>query len=312
MTKNKSYLNKCVMCNSYENDVLGSGTDYQYYNTDQIFSWLKCKKCNHHYINPLPSNEFLQVLYKGIGNYGEFDSKPGLAFRVKRYLDKISFKKFVRNDLKELRFLDVGCSPGAMMDIVSNYYTEFKVLDGIEISEEAAFVPKKKGYNVFVGIAEEIKLEQNYYDLIYMQQVIEHLTEPIKVIKNLYNSLRTGGKLVIETPGLFTWDYKLFKKGSWEAYHIPRHLNIWTEEGMYKLLKNSGFNKIQHNYKLRPNHWTLSIQNHLRYKNKFKWFQKRLDMNVRFPLEIIFFTVIEIIQKILTKKTSDVQYITEK
>ena len=77
-------------------------------------------------------------------------------------------------------------------------------------------------------------------------------------------------------------------------------------------LKNSGFNKIQHNYKLRPIHWTLSIQNHLRYKNKFKWFQKRLDMNVRFPLEIIFFTVIEIIQKILTKKTSDVQYIAEK
>jgi SAM-dependent methyltransferase len=307
-----SQKNKCILCGKSEHDIIGKGTDYQYSNTDEFFFWCKCKNCNHHYINPLPSEKYLLNLYKGIGNYEKFETNPGLAFKVKKYLDRVSFKKFSRPFEKNLRFLDVGCAPGSMLDLVSKNFPEFEILEGIEISEEAAKLSKKKGYKVHVGTAETINLNNNFYDLIFMQQVIEHLVDPNKVIKNLYNSLRSGGLLVLETPGLNTWDYKIFKSGTWEGFHIPRHLNLWTTEGMYKMLKTSGFNNIRHSYKLRPVHWTVSIQNFLKKNKKFYFIQKRLDMNVKFPIEIIFFTIVEIIQKFITGKTSDVQYIAKK
>jgi hypothetical protein len=56
----------------------------------------------------------------------------------------------------------------------------------------------------------------------------------------------------------------------------------------------------------------VSIQNFLKKNKKFNFMQKRLDLNVKFPIEIIFFTIVEIIQKFITGKTSDVQYISKK
>jgi len=312
MTVNISFKNFCIFCKKKKSKIVASGTDYQYFNTKKTFYWKTCLKCSHYFIDPIPSKEYLLKLYKGIGNYGEFDKNPGLAFKIKRFLDKINLKKFVRKDLKNLRFLDVGCSPGSQMDIIKTYYPEFKTIEGIEMSEEAAMLPRSKGYKVYTGFVEDIKLKDNFYDLIYLQQVIEHLISPKLVLNKLYKSLRRGGIIVIETPGLFTWDHALFKDGTWEGYHIPRHLNLWTVNGFYKILKDSKFKKISHKYKLRPTHWTVSIQNYLRKKNKFYYLQKRLNMNVKFPLEIIVFTFVEILQILFNKKTSGIQYTAKK
>ena len=312
MFKNTTQKNICMFCNKDHSTIIASGTDFQYNNTNEIFYWKRCNKCNHHFIDPKPSKEYLVKLYSGIGNYGEFDEKPGLAFKIKRLLDRINLKKIVRKDIKNLRFLDVGCSPGAQMDIVSKYFPEFETIEGIEMSEEAAQTPKSKGFNVYTGFIEDIDLKDNFYDLIYMQQVIEHLVDPKLALDKLYNSLRSGGSIVFETPGLFTWDYKIFIDGYWEGFHIPRHLNLWTTDGFYKMLKDSKFKNISHKYKIRPIHWTVSIQNYLIKKNKLKFLQNRMNMNVNLPFEIILFSFIELFQKFMTGKTSDVQYIAKK
>ena len=297
------------MCGESNHTVLGSGTDFQYGTTTKIFTWCICDFCDHHYINPIPTPQALEIIYPStLGNYEKFEKKPGFAFTVKRWFDKNSFSKFVGKG-NELRFLDIGCAAGVMLDLVRNFYPQYTILNGVDISDSAARLAVKKGFEVFIGQIEKIKLKQNYYDTIFMQQVIEHVHEPKMVLKQLFESLKPGGKLIMETPGLYTWDYHIFGNGYWEGLHIPRHFNLWTEKGMEKLLTQSGFSKVQINYKIKPVHWTLSIQNMLRKKRKIKWLDKRMDMNASFPLELIFFGLVDVFQMAVTGKGSDVQYV---
>jgi len=88
--------------------------------------------------------------------------------------------------------------------------------------------------SVVTDAIETLDLPADYYDLIVMQQVIEHVHNPPAVIAKLRSSLRSGGRLVMETPHLWSWDHLLFRSRYWEGYHIPRHFNLWTVDGMRK------------------------------------------------------------------------------
>lgn len=78
----------CVVCGSQEHAVIATGTDYQYATTTQPFDWCECAGCKHLYINPVPTEDALRLIYPDtLKNYADFDANPGLAFRVKAYLD---------------------------------------------------------------------------------------------------------------------------------------------------------------------------------------------------------------------------------
>lgn len=302
----------CYRCGPARSEVVATGTDYQYGTTDEVFNWRSCARCGHHFIDPIPNERSLSIIYPNeLGNYDNFDADPGLAFRIKSILDSKSLKAFT-SKRKRARVLDVGCAAGRLLDIFSRQFTNYTVLHGIEISEAAAKVARKKGYNVFISTIEEAKLSDGFYDTIILQQVIEHVHDPMKVLAKLFKKLRSGGRLIIETPALHTWDHKIFKQGAWEGYHLPRHFNLWLESGMKEDLKKVGFDSVAIKYKLKPVHWTLSIQNILRITKKARWLDKRLHMNAKLPVEMFIFTLVDLLQRTTTGRTSDVQYIATK
>ena len=132
------------------------------------------------------------------------------------------------------------------------------------------------------------------------------------MIKKLYESLKINGIIVLETPSLNTWDHKLFKKGTWEGYHIPRHFNLWTTKSMKKMINEIGILNLSYNYRIKPVHWTLSLQNLLIKNKKFKSLQSALDLRSKFPILLILFTFVDLLQFLITRKTSDIQYIIKK
>ena len=210
----------------------------------------------------------MSIIYPvNLGNYAKFDASPGLAFRFKSVLDAKSIKKFTTTK-EGARVLDVGCAASRLLNVFSSKFHNYTKLHGIEISEQAAEAAKKKGYKVSIATIEEAELQDNYYDTIILQQVIEHVHDPMRVLAKLFKKLRGGGRLIMETPALHNWDHKLFKQGTWEGYHLPRHFNLWLESGMEDDLKKVGFDSVIINYKLKPVHWTLSVQNILRMTKK--------------------------------------------
>lgn len=132
-----------------------------------------------------------------------------------------------------------------LLDVAKRHCPNIQVLEGLETSEAAAVGARRKGYKVHIATIETADLPQEYYDLIIMQQVIEHVHNPRAVLAKLHSALRKGGRLVMETPHLNSWDHALFRRGYWEGYHIPRHFNLWTVEGMRTMVEQAGFNHFR-------------------------------------------------------------------
>lgn len=295
------------MCGKSDPVVVGSGTDYQYRTTEQVFNWCRCA-CGHFYIDPLPTEQALPLIYPDtLKNYSDFDERPGFAFRVKAILDGRRLRRLSADIRPGGRMLDIGCAAGTLLDVARRSSPNLEVLEGLEISEAAATVARRKGYKVSIATVEAAELPLAYYDLITMQQVIEHVHDPAAVLAKLRSALRPGGKLVMDTPHLDSWDHKAFRKGYWEGYHIPRHFNLWTTEGMRRMVQEAGFSAFQFQKRIKPVHWTISLQNWAVGTKKRDAIVRYLDL--RNPLLLILFGAIDVLQLGLFGKASDVQYV---
>jgi SAM-dependent methyltransferase len=263
------------------------------------------------YIEPLPTEEALSTIYPDtLKNYEEFDARPGLAFRVKAFLDGRSLRAVSRDIPGGGRLLDVGCAAGMLLDVVKRHCPNIQIREGLEISERAAIVAKRKGYKVFVSSIEKAELPSEFYDLIILQQVIEHVHDPRAVLTKLRRALRSGGRLILETPNLHSWDHLLFQSGYWEGYHIPRHFNLWTIDGMRKVISESGFSGMTYRKRIKPVHWTLSLQNWAIATGKPNFIVRFFDL--KNPMLLVAFGIVDVIQLALFGKASDIQYVAVK
>ena len=136
----------CCVCGSTEGECIASGTDYQYRTTDLQFDWKRCGTCGHLYIDPVPAPEALSRIYPDdLKNYEDFDRNPGLAFRVKSFLDGRSLRRLTRSLPSGSVLLDVGCAAGMLLDTARRYCPNLEKLEGMEISQMAAARARQKG-----------------------------------------------------------------------------------------------------------------------------------------------------------------------
>jgi tetratricopeptide (TPR) repeat protein len=67
------------------------------------------------------------------------------------------------------------------------------------------------------------------FDLVILDQVLEHVRHPARAVKNVRESLREGGYCLVSTPFLL------------RVHPSPLDLWRWTEEGLRCLLEDCGF-----------------------------------------------------------------------
>lgn len=95
---------------------------------------------------------------------------------------------------------DIAAGPGRFADYaIENSFLTKDQFVCFEISPSAANRLKALGYQ-----SEALDIEKtpvaHQADLIFFLEAIEHVMEPDRVIKNLYDSLKPGGYLIISTP----------------------------------------------------------------------------------------------------------------
>jgi len=65
--------------------------------------------------------------------------------------------------------------------------------------------------------------------VIHLFHVIEHLPDPVDVLRKLADTLEPGGAIYGQTPNIAAWDCRLFGP-YWSQWHVPRHLVLYTPE----------------------------------------------------------------------------------
>jgi methionine biosynthesis protein MetW len=146
------------------------------------------------------------------------------------------------------RLLDIGCGDGILGYFAKNKY---KDVYGLDISETALKIAKKKGLitkktNFNAG---KIPFGNDYFDAITCLDVIEHVFEPIELIKEIHRVLKEKGSLVISTPNIryFPHLFSLAIKGKFpktsndKEHYDGGHLHYFTFNDVEELLVSYGF-----------------------------------------------------------------------
>lgn len=168
-------------------------------------------------------------------------------FPAQREILDVEFR-YLPVPLRGQRLLDIGCGSGKFL--VSAREAGWQV-SGIEPDPEAADTTRQLGVDVLVGTAELLDRESECFDVITISHVIEHVHDPKKLLEDIYRLLKPNGVLYIETPNIDSQWSNLFRK-NWRGLETPRHIVLFTPEGIANLLLKSGFRKIKNIYRKDP------------------------------------------------------------
>ena len=140
----------------------------------------------------------------------------------------------------QIRLLDVGCSNGAFIHVANKMGMNS---EGVEPAKEAAQAAQEAGLKVSHGFLEEVRLPDNSFDVITLFEVIEHLKDPLSLLKECKRLLKPEGILGIRTGNTDSWTVKVFK-GKWHYFNIDKHgghISFFNKKSMFALAQKADF-----------------------------------------------------------------------
>lgn len=161
----------------------------------------------------------------------------------------IGLKAFEKVNKKKPKVLDVGCGAGGLTALWQEKLPNFD-LEGTDISTKAIKLAQVKHPEMKFGVssADKIISKTKKYDAISICEVIEHVTDPKKVLNNIYSKLNTNGILYLTTQlekdksTLIGWLYRNKKELPKEK--LAGHIQVFDQKSIIKLIKEEGFEII--------------------------------------------------------------------
>ncbi len=158
------------------------------------------------------------------------------------YMDDFRRYQFLKNKINNKKVLDFGCGNGGFIDIASK---STKKIHGYEIDKKTVSFLKKKKLYVHSYFSEiEIK-----YDFITAFHVLEHLNDPINVLKELSKLLNSKGEIIFEIPNSNDALIELYACEKFKDFtYWSQHLILYNESTIKRLIKkaNMKINWIEH------------------------------------------------------------------
>jgi SAM-dependent methyltransferase len=230
MSPNDKALPRCPICLSRgRNGKLELYDDR--YGYPGLFHLVRCAHCGHGFLSGDFSPESLKSLYT--------DYYPRSAFDVDRYKfspEVKGFRAWLNGERRSaytwvpgnVLVLDIGCGFGESLG-----YHRSRGCDvyGVEADENIRRVADKFGFKVHVGLFDPEHYEPDFFDYVTLDQVIEHVMDPVSTLKGVARVLKRGGTAVLSTPNAGGWGANLFGR-LWINWHAPYHLQFFSRKSM--------------------------------------------------------------------------------
>jgi 2-polyprenyl-3-methyl-5-hydroxy-6-metoxy-1,4-benzoquinol methylase len=127
--------------------------------------------------------------------------------------------------IKKGRLLDVGCGNGRFLAIMRD--AGWEVL-GVDVDPLSAKIAKEQfGVPVIVGTLAEAGLPDESFDAVTLNHVIEHVYDPIALLRECHRVLKPQGRVVVVTPNVESMGHQVFR-GYWRGLEPPRHLYLFA------------------------------------------------------------------------------------
>ena len=195
------------------------------------------------FLNPPPSDEELGKIYNAeyfLGNESEEGRKTTSELKqatAQHYLAELTRYQGAPSG----RLLEVGCGTGDFL--AEAEAAGYEVL-GVEYAEAACATANErlKHGRVEQGELKAAKLPDSHFDVCVLNDVIEHVRDPIAFLREIQRVLRPGGALFIATPSLDSWSAR-FMKERWMEWK-PEHLLYFNAQNIQTALLKTGFGQV--------------------------------------------------------------------
>jgi SAM-dependent methyltransferase len=193
----------------------------------------KCKNCGLIYQKTIPSQQLLLQLYKNAEKRKPWPSDPRRMTwkRALQYLPP-----------KPMRLLDVGANDGYFLSLLPPGWSVF----ALEPTAAAHSDLQKITNEIYIGFldSKNLHLPSNFFDVVCLFDIAEHLRDVKTAMDNLANCLRPGGLAILETGNANCLPAKILKS-AWWYYDYIEHLVFFNPKSLGQALKSSGF-KIEY------------------------------------------------------------------
>lgn len=235
---------RCPLCGCTDlKPTLDQRPDYEY-NVNVGLSYAACQNpvCGLVFATAIPSIEVIQKFYTKYSTHSQH--RPSIIASIIEWLGLKNRERYLKSlflgiDITRQNVLDYGCGAGDFMRQLMRLGVGNVV--GYDFDPEACACAREQGLTVFCSET-EFRAE-GPYDYVFLNHVVEHLSDPIADLASQALLLKSGGRLVIRTPNATSFLARLFGRG-WRGWETPRHLYIFNTRSIQQLMAKVGLPEL--------------------------------------------------------------------
>jgi 2-polyprenyl-3-methyl-5-hydroxy-6-metoxy-1,4-benzoquinol methylase len=258
-------VSACYLCKT-EGRLLYGGLRDRLFKAPGEWNFRQCPavKCGLVWLDPMPTEADIPKLYStyythqvGAGRNGSMGFRTILSSKFRAARKRVYYLLLHLTSLRRERFnlrtmylannkpgtlLEVGCGNGAFLALMRSRSWQ---VQGVEVDPAAAKIAEETfGVHVFVGILEEANYSNGSFDALTMNHVIEHVNDPIGLLKGCHRVLKPGGKLIMVTPNINGIGHRRFRQ-DWRDLDPPRHLHLFSQSSLENIARQANFNAVE-------------------------------------------------------------------
>lgn len=247
---------RCYLCGTQGKELYGGLSD-RLFGAPGVWNLKQCPNpaCGLIWLDPMPKEEDIALAYRRYYTHQSEGAKKNIGIAAPAYRILLGVLARATGLIKEQRaiqtrylgarapgkLLDIGCGAG---DYLALMRTLGWTVEGVEIDPAACrHARQKHGLAVHEGTVESRGYPENSFDAIVMNHVIEHVFDPVALLKECRRIIKPGGHVVVITPNTKSWGHRKFQE-SWRGLEPPRHIHIFSPKTMKKCAGMAGFEKV--------------------------------------------------------------------
>lgn len=223
------------------------------YITSDSFQIWRCHGCGVGFTLPVPeqADRYYPPRYR---QYNRF-----ITWAV-RALYKIRAGRWARGADSSRRALEIGCGDGFMLETLQR--AGWWVVGTERNISAAGYARNVRGLPVFVGGLDALG-PQAGFDLIILFHVLEHMSDPLGILKQSAALLTPTGRVLVAVPNLDSWQAK-YAGERWFHLDVPRHLFHFSTRSLQNVFELAGLEVIDKghvSFEHDPYGWAESMLN---------------------------------------------------